>query len=89
MVKDREVWHTAVHGVTKNSDTSEQLNNNSEGITWIITGVIMWSKIAIWILDFMTEMAPSAIHISKSGIGLPPYNINKDLMIYKFEYEKP
>ena len=27
IVKDREAWHAAVHGVTK-SDMSEQLNNN-------------------------------------------------------------
>ena len=27
-VKDREAWPAAVHGVTKPSDTAEQLNNN-------------------------------------------------------------
>ena len=29
MVKDRETWYAAVHGVTKESDTTEQLNNNN------------------------------------------------------------
>ena len=27
MVKDREAWHAAVHGVAKELDTTEQLNN--------------------------------------------------------------
>ena len=29
MVRDREAWHTAVHGVTKSWDTNGQLNNNN------------------------------------------------------------
>ena len=28
IVKDRETWPAAVHGVTKVSDMTEQLNNN-------------------------------------------------------------
>ena len=31
IVKDREAWHAAVHGVTV-SDESEQLNNNNTTI---------------------------------------------------------
>ena len=28
IVKDREAWHAAVHGVTKSQGTTKQLNNN-------------------------------------------------------------
>ena len=31
MVKDREVWHAGVHGVTE-SDMTDQLNNNNKKI---------------------------------------------------------
>ena len=30
MVKDREAWRAAVHGVSKESDITERLNNNSK-----------------------------------------------------------
>ena len=44
MMKSRETWHATVHGVTE-SDTTEQLNNNS----LIITGVdILWDNIDIF-----------------------------------------
>ena len=29
IVKDREAWHVAVHGGHKESDTTQQLNNNN------------------------------------------------------------
>ena len=29
MVKDREAWRAAVHGIVKESDKTEQLNNNN------------------------------------------------------------
>ena len=29
IVKDRETWHAAVHGGHKESDMTEQLNNNN------------------------------------------------------------
>ena len=31
MMKDRETWRAVVHGVTE-SDTTEQLNNNPQGL---------------------------------------------------------
>ena len=36
IVKDREVWHTAIHGVTKESDMTEWLNNKC------ISGLPKW-----------------------------------------------
>ena len=32
MVEDRESWCAAVHGVTKESDTNEQLNNERKWV---------------------------------------------------------
>ena len=34
MVKDREAWHTTVHGVCKELDTTEQLNSNNWNISF-------------------------------------------------------
>ena len=31
ILKDREAWYAAPHGVSKESDTTEQLNNNKKG----------------------------------------------------------
>ena len=30
IVKDRGAWHTAIHGVAKSRETTEQLNNNKD-----------------------------------------------------------
>ena len=40
IMKDREVWHAAVHGGHKKSDTTEQLNNNSNSLP----SVYFWGK---------------------------------------------
>ena len=40
MVRDREAWQAAVHGVTK-SDTTGQLNKNkNQNVTMAATGVV-------------------------------------------------
>ena len=37
MVKDREAWHGAVHGGHKESDTTEQLNDNCSNCFTLMT----------------------------------------------------
>ena len=36
MVKDREAWNTAVHGVGKELDTTEQLNDGNHNLAKVI-----------------------------------------------------
>ena len=35
MVRDRETWHAAVHGVTE-SDMTWRLSNNNSNIDWVV-----------------------------------------------------
>ena len=53
MVKDREAWHIAVHGVGKESDTTEQLNNK----TWWLGLFTIELRVNIVLLPFMKEVA--------------------------------
>ena len=39
---DRKVWWAAVHGVTKESDTTEQLNNKNKVDWWFVVSVHRW-----------------------------------------------
>ena len=69
IVKDREAWHAAIHGVTE-LDTIEQLNNNK-----------MFSE--IWALD-LSSLLPGTlsfdyteiIPIHPLGLNLEYININ-------------
>ena len=39
IVKDREAWHAAVHGVTESQTRLKRLdNNNTEGLPWWLSG---------------------------------------------------
>ena len=41
MVKDREAWHAAVYGVTKESDRTEQLNNKRVTANYFFKGFLI------------------------------------------------
>ena len=47
IVKDREAWHAAVHGITE-SDTTERLTNNLFLHDYILTGFKMTYKNMLW-----------------------------------------
>ena len=38
IVKDREAWHAAVHGVTKSQTQLKSPNNNTVGLPWWLSG---------------------------------------------------
>jgi len=54
MLKDREACHTAVHGVGKELDTTEQLNNNK---TWWLGLFSIELRVNIVLLPFVKEVA--------------------------------
>ena len=45
MVKDREAWHAAVYGGCKESDMTEQLNNNNNEVSMIVFIIVLiWKQ---------------------------------------------
>ena len=45
MVKDRQPWHAAIHGVTKESDTTERMNNSTIYYYLVLTALISKANI--------------------------------------------
>ena len=45
IVQDREAWHAAIHGVTKESDTTERMNNSTIYYYLVLTALISKANI--------------------------------------------
>ena len=45
IVQDREAWHAAIHGVTKESDTTERMNNSTIYYYLVLTAIISKANI--------------------------------------------
>ena len=69
---DRGAWRTTVHGVTKESDTTWQLNDNSSGThtapqsSWVSCVLQQMSRDRAWTLDEELELGERRLR-SKGG----------------------
>ena len=63
MVKDRETWCAAVHGVTKELDTNKHLKNNKSNLN-----IRIFSITHLYIIDFVRKHLDFQFFISKAMI---------------------